>query len=101
MSKKWLLLIPILVVVIVAGWFLKGKLLGGNKDIVVPMTEKTRGIDGMAAYLAHMQTLTDIPANPYSNRANLDDLLKRGEPENAADKAVWLAFVARGYINVG
>ena len=44
MSKKWLLLIPILVVVIVAGWFLKGKLLGGNKDIVVPMTEKTRAL---------------------------------------------------------
>ena len=90
MSKKWLFLTVILVVLIGAGWFLKGKLLGKNKDIVVPMTEKARGIDGMAAYLAHMQTLTDIPANPYSNRANLDHLLKRGEPENAADKAVWL-----------
>ena len=101
MSKKWLFLTVILVVLIGAGWFLKGKLLGKNKDIVVPMTEKARGIDGMAAYLAHMQTLTDIPANPYSNRANLDHLLKRGEPENAADKAVWLAFVARGYMNVG
>ncbi len=101
MKTKVVLAVALIAILIGLGWFVKGKLFKGNKDIVVPLTEQARGIDGMAAYLAHLQELIDIPANPYSNQAALDDLLQRGEPDNVADKAVWLAFVARGYMNVG
>lgn len=66
-------------------------------DVIVLLTKKSAGIDGMAKYLDKLSEKVMVSENLYANTPHLEGLLKKGEPSEPALRAKWYAGVAAAY----